>query len=253
MSDMRGVDRTSVPKTRECGSTPQPRSKTRKLILFGLGDLAAIGLEYFSNDSEYEVVAFTVDRVFMKDTELMGLPIVPFDEINEKYPPDTHDIHVCMVYNNLNRDRQAKIEHAKYKGYKLASYISSHAFVSPSAKIGEHAFIFENNVIQPFVEIGNNCILWSGNHVGHDSVIGDNVFVSSHVVISGHCKIGDNVFIGVNSTLANNTVIGKQSWISHGAILSGEYMPNVFVKNNESTAVPLNEAALNRALSRARR
>ena len=44
-------------------------------------------------------------------------------------------------------------------------------------QIGENSFIFENNVIQPFVRVGNNCILWSGNHVGHRTVLRDHVFV----------------------------------------------------------------------------
>lgn len=226
-------------------------SKSKKLILFGLGDLAAIAHEYFTNDSEYEIAAFTVDREYIKQKEFCGFPVIPFDEINDRYSPDTHDIHVCIVYDNLNRTRAAKCAHAKAKGYKLASYISSCAFVSPSAEIGEHAFIFEDNTIQTFAEIGNNAILWSGNHIGHHSIIGDDVFISSHVVISGHCRVGGNSFVGVNSTLANNTVLGKESWVMHGAILSGEIPDNSFIKTAPSVVNLLNEASLSRALKRA--
>ena len=224
---------------------------SKLLVIFGTGDLAQIGLEYFTHDSEYGVAAFTVDRAYMKEKEFCGLPVVPFDELNEKYPPDSHDVHVAIVYDNMNRTRAAKCEHAKAKGYKLASYISSKAFVSPSAKIGEHAFIFENNVIQPFVEIGDNCILWSGNHVGHHSIIANNVFVSSHVVISGHCSIGDNCFLGVNSTLANNTVVGKETWVMPRTYLTGTIPPNSFVKTEKGAITPLNEKALEWALKRA--
>ena len=228
-------------------------TKFKRVILFGTGDLALIAHEYFTNDSDYEVVAFTVDREYLQETELCGLPVVAFDEIVDKHPPASCDLHVCIVYGHMNKLRAAKCEHAKSKGYKLASYVSSRAFVSPSANIGEHCFIFENNVIQSFVTIGDNCILWSGNHVGHHSKFDDNIFVSSHVVISGHCHIGRNSFLGVNSTLANNTVIGKESWVSHGALISGIIPPNAFIKSIQSEAVPLNEAALFRALERARR
>ena len=227
--------------------------KSKRVILFGTGDLALIAHEYFTNDSDYEVVAFTVDREYLEYTQLGGLPVVPFDDVHIHFPPDSHEMHVCIVYGNLNRLRAATCGYAKGKGYKLASYVSSRAFVSPSANIGEHCFIFENNVIQSFVTIGDNCILWSGNHIGHHSHIENNVFVSSHVVISGHCHIGRNSFLGVNSTLANNTVIGKESWVSHGALISGIIPPNAFIKSIQSEAVPLNEAALFRALERARR
>jgi sugar O-acyltransferase (sialic acid O-acetyltransferase NeuD family) len=229
------------------------KQKNKKIILFGTGDLAQIANLYFTRETEYEVCAFTVDRAYIKEKELMGLPVIPFDEAREKYAPDTHEIHVCLIYNDMNRLRAAKCAHAEAMGYKLASYISSHAFVAPTAKIGKHSFIFENNVIQDFVEIGDNAILWSGNHIGHHSVIGDNCFISSHVVVSGHCRIDDNCFLGVNGTLANGTKIGKESWISHGSIMSGDIPPNSFVKSIASAITPLNEAALMRALERARK
>lgn len=227
--------------------------KSKKLILFGTGDLGRIAYEYFDRHTEYEVVAFTVDREYFTETTMMGLPVIPFDGITSSYPPHGCSMHVCIVYDKLNRNRAFKCQQAKSMGYRLASYISPHAFVAPTAVIGEHCFIFENNVIQDYVEIGDNCILWSGNHVGHDTKIDKDVFVSSHVVISGHCHIGSNVFIGVNSTLANNTVIGKESWVSHASVLSGVIPPNAFVKSVQSEAVPLNEEALFRSLKRARR
>lgn len=226
--------------------------KSRYLILFGTGDLAKIAYEYFTNDSEYEVVAFTVDREYLQDTEFCGLPVIPFDEIEDTYPSATHAIHICVVYSHMNRLRQSRCEQAKAKGYALASYVSSAAFVSPNAELGEHHFIFENNVVQSFAHIGSNVILWSGNHIGHDSKIGNNVFVSSHVVISGHCDVGDNCFIGVNSTLANGSVIGKESWLSHNSIVNSIVPPHSFVKSAQSDFVTLNEAALARALDRAK-
>lgn len=229
-------------------------SKTKKLIIFGIGDLAAIAHEYFTNDSEYEVAAFTVDREYFGKSEFCGLEVIPFDETNSRFPPDSHDMYVAIVYGNMNRTRAAKCDHAKAKGYKLARYISSSSFLSPSANIGEHCFVFEDNTIQPFVTIGNNCILWSGNHIGHHSTIGNNVFISSHVVISGHCDIGDNCFLGVNSTSSNGTIIGKETWASYGALMHGNIPPNSFVKTPFiSDWIPLDEKSLSRALERSKK
>jgi len=221
-----------------------------KLLLFGTGDLAQIAFEYFNADTRCEVAAFVVDREYLDKSEFCGTPVVGFDEVTSLYPPDSHAAHVCVVYGDMNRTRAATIERFRAKGYKLARYISPHAFVSPSAIIGEHAFIFENNVIQPHVTIGNNVILWSGNHVGHHSTIGNNVFISSHVVVSGHCSIGDNVFIGVNSTIPNGCIVGKESWIAYGSIVPPIVPPNSFVKSASSEFLPLNEKALARALAK---
>lgn len=227
--------------------------QAKKLIIFGIEDFAQIAYEYFTNDSEYEAVAFTVHRDYVKESTFMGLPLIPFEDLVEFYPPSENEIYCAIVYGNLNRDRERVAKEAKDMGYKLASYISSNSFVAPSARIGEHCFVFEDNTVQPFAEIGNNCVLWSGNHCGHHSRIGDNVFVSSHVVISGHCKIGDNCFIGVNSTLANGTNLGKESWVSHGCVLSGNIPEHSMVKSVPSQIIELNEAALLRSLERARK
>lgn len=228
-------------------------TKHKKLVIFGVEDYAQIVYEYFTHDSQYEVVGFTVNKEYIKDQIFCGLPVVAFEDIEKYFPPETHEMHVAIVYFNMNRDRQRICHEAKDKKYKLASYISTWAFDWHNAKIGEHCFIFEGNVIQPFVEIGNNCILWSGNHVGHETKIGNNVFISSHVVVSGHCDIGDNCFMGVNSTLANNTVLGKESWVMPCAYLKGTIPPNSLVKSNASEYIPLNEKALKWALERARR
>jgi UDP-3-O-[3-hydroxymyristoyl] glucosamine N-acyltransferase len=83
-----------------------------------------------------------------------------------------------------------------------------------TAKIGEHCFIMEENVIQDYVSIGNNNILWSGNHIGHHTHIGDHNFISSHVVISGSCTIGNNNFFGVNSCLGDEVSVGDFNWFS---------------------------------------
>lgn len=228
-------------------------SKSKKIILFGTGDLAQIANFYFTRDTDYEVMAFTVDRAYLKEKELMGLPVIPFDEAKEKYPPDTHEIHVCLIYNNLNRVRSAKCAHAKTMGYRLASYVSPHAFIDSTVRLGKHAFIFEDNTIQPFVEIGENTILWSGNHIGHHSKIANNVFISSHVVVSGHCSIGDNCFLGVNSTLINGISVGKESWISHGSVISGNVPEHSMVKSTKSEIIELNEEVLMRSLERKRK
>jgi sugar O-acyltransferase (sialic acid O-acetyltransferase NeuD family) len=187
--------------------------KTKKLVLFGDSAFAEIAYEYFTHDSEYEVVAFTVSREFLKKEKLFGLPIVAFEEVETICPPATHDMHIALVYNNMNRIRIQFYNQAKQKGYKLATYISSRSFVWRNVEIGDNCFVFEDNTIQPFVKIGNDNVFWSGNHIGHHSIIGSHNFISSHVVISGFCTIGNANFMGVNSTMGNNLSIGNDCLI----------------------------------------
>lgn len=192
-------------------------SRHPRLVIVGDSAIAEIAYEYFTHDSLYEVIGFSVGSAYLRKRELFGLPVVPFENVEETFDPPEHDVFVAVGYAEMNRVRARLAAEAKGKGYGLASYISSHAFVWHNVELGEHAFVFEDNVVQPFVRIGNNVTLWSGNHIGHHSVIGDNCFISSHVVVSGFCAIGDNCFLGVNSTVANNVTIGRDCLIGAGA------------------------------------
>jgi sugar O-acyltransferase (sialic acid O-acetyltransferase NeuD family) len=196
--------------------------KEGKLILLGDSAFAEVAYEYFTHDSPYQVVAFAVERQYLRRSELFGVPVVPFEEIEALYPAADHSFFAALVYTQGNALRRRLYEAARAKGYRPASYVSSRAFVWRNVELGEHCFVFENNVVQPFVSIGSNVVLWSGNHIGHHSTIGDHCFVSSHVVVSGFVNIGASCFLGVNSTFANNLQVGSDCVVGAGALVLGD-------------------------------
>ena len=200
--------------------------KKRKLIIVGNTAFAEIAHEYFTHDSDYEVAAFSVESNFIKNDTLMGKPVLPFESIEQVLQPADHSVFVAVVYSQMNRLRTRLWRQAKLKGYSSASYVSSKAFVWRNVQLGEHCFVFENNVVQPFVKIGDNVILWSGNHIGHHSSIGNNCFISSHVVISGYVEVRENCFFGVNCSIANNLVVERDNWISPGVVILKSTPPN---------------------------
>jgi sugar O-acyltransferase (sialic acid O-acetyltransferase NeuD family) len=192
----------------------------KNLIIVGDSSFAEVAHEYFNRDSEYQVAGFAVERAFLNRNELLGLPVVALEDMAAAFSSDRHDVYVALVYSELNRLRTRLAATVEAMGYDLASFVSPHARVAPSATLGRHCFIFEDNVIQPFVSIGDNVVLWSGNHVGHHSRIEDNCFIASHVVVSGHCSIGENCFLGVNAAVANDVKIEKDCWIGPGIVIS---------------------------------
>lgn len=191
-----------------------------KVVIVGDGETAELAYEYFTHDSPHEVVAFAVEREYAKKSELFGLPVVHFEDVQDHYPPAEFSAFVAISYNKLNRVRARLYAETKRKGYGCLTYVSSRAFVWHNVELGENCFIFEDNVVQYGVRIGNNVVLWSGNHVGHQTVIQDNVFISSHVVVSGYCEVGANCFLGVNSSVANNVKIGKDCLIGMAAVIN---------------------------------
>ena len=211
------------------------------IILFGKGSFAQIAKDYFNSDSIYEVVAFTIDDEYIESEEYENLPLVPFSKVQEIYPPEKFEMHIALVYTDMNKLREFKFKEAKTKGYNLVSFISPNCNYKSKIPLGENCFIFEDNTIQPYVKIENNTILWSGNHIGHHSIIRSHNFISSHVVISGHCIIDSNCFIGVNSTISHKINIGKETLIGAGAIISHDteaksvYVPPKSIKINKTS------------------
>jgi len=188
-----------------------------RVIIFGTRDTAELAHFYLSHDSEHEVVAFTVSSDYLKEKFFRGLPVVPFERVEEIYPPDDFAFFVPMTARKMNRIREKFYFAAKEKGYSFISYVSSRATVFPGAKIGENCFILEDNTIQPFTPIGNNVVMWSGNHIGHHGLIKDHVFFTSHVVLSGHCVVEPYCFFGVNSTIRDGMHIAEGTLVAMGA------------------------------------
>lgn len=190
-----------------------------KIVIFGVSQWAKLAHFYFKHDSPHEVVAFTVDREYLKENEFLGLPVVAFDEVEQIYPPDKFMMFIPMSFKRMNHLRAERYEQAKVKGYKLVSYVSSKATTFPEFKCGENCFILEDNTIQPFVEIGNNVVMWSGNHIGHETIIKDHVMLTSQVVISGCCTIEPYCFFGVNSTVRDETYVARETLIGAGVLI----------------------------------
>jgi sugar O-acyltransferase (sialic acid O-acetyltransferase NeuD family) len=191
----------------------------RKTIIFGIGDFAQVACVYLRKDSPHEVAAFTVNQQYLPAERILGLDVVPFESLERSHPPSDFNLFVAIGYKRLNRAREAVYHASKAKGYELISYVNSRACIWGEVEIGDNCFIFEQNVIQPFVKLGNDTILWSGNHVGHHATIGEHCFIASHAVIAGHVQIGSHCFIGVNATFKDGIRIAPRCVIGAGAVV----------------------------------
>ena len=115
---------------------------------------------------------------------MFGVPVVDFEDVEQRFPPATHDMFVAISFKGVNKLREAKVAEAEAKFYPLTSHVSPRASVWSKLVVNPNTIIMENNVIQPFVTIGRNVIMWSGNLIGHHTRIGDNCFIASQAVIS---------------------------------------------------------------------
>ncbi|HSV92819.1 MAG TPA: acetyltransferase [Desulfobacterales bacterium] len=205
---------------------------TQPIIIVGDGETAQLAWEYFTHDSNLPVAGFAVEAKFRKTERLYELPVVDLETVERRFPPRDHRAFVAISYTQLNRVRARVCGEMKARGYVLASYVSSRAFVWRTARIGENCFVLENNVIQHGVVIEDNVFLWSGNHVGHQTRIRRDTYIASHAVISGFCDIGESCFVGVNATFNDKIRVARDGVIGSGAVVVRDTEPGrVYVGN----------------------
>ena len=146
--------------------------KNKKVVIFGLNDLAEIAWFYLTKEyNNLSPAAFTVNDEYITQNTYHNLPIVPFEELEQYYPPSEYILFAPIANNKV---REKIYNEGKTRGYNFLTYISPKC-TNYALSIGENCFIFEDNTLQPFTTIGNNVVLWSGNHIGHHGVIEDNV------------------------------------------------------------------------------
>ena len=209
----------------------------KKIIIFGTGELAQ-RIFFYLKDSDDQVIAFCANKSKIDKEELLGLPVIAFENIEKKFPPSEFSMFIALAYSEMNKKRTKFFNEAKNKGYELYSFIHPSTKIWDEFEIGENCFILANNVIQPFVKIGNNVLIGSNNLISHNTTIGDNCFVASNVTMGGHITMGKNCFVGLSATINQRIQIGNECIIGAGTIISKDINDKEVYAENSSKKLP---------------
>jgi sugar O-acyltransferase (sialic acid O-acetyltransferase NeuD family) len=211
----------------------------KKTVIFG-NSPAAIQCHFdLTHDSPYEVVAFTVDRSYIKAQEQCGLPVVPFEDIESTYPPRDFNMLVAIYSSRVNKTRAEKYDQAKAKGYELISYVSSRAITWPGLVIGDNCYISEGSICKPFIEIGNNVFVMPGALIGHFTVIKDHCFIAPRAAVLGGVTVEPYCVIGANSTILDAVTVARECIVGAGAVINENTQEKGVYRVNPPTRLPL--------------
>jgi sugar O-acyltransferase (sialic acid O-acetyltransferase NeuD family) len=219
-------------------SSPPPAWGTRpagpgeRVVIIGTGEQAAIADEYLTHDSPHEVVAFSADPQFLGGGSCRGRPAVPLDGLPAACPPQEYRVLVAASSARLNRVRRRLLDVVLAAGYRPISYVSSRAFVSPSALIGENVFVFENCVLQPGARVGDNALLWAGACVAHSSVIEDDCCLAPGAAVAGFCRVGRGSFLGIGCCVSDTVTIAPDCIVGAGAVVIRDTEPRQVYAGN---------------------
>lgn len=192
----------------------------KKTVVFGAGKIAEVVHHYMAHESPREVAAFTCDDEHVGNESFLGLPVVPFSNVEEIFPPDDFDLFVALGYQDLNRVRARKAAEVRAKGYALSSFIHPKAEMPSDAVFGDNCFVMSPVCIQPRVKLGDNVFVWSGALVGHHSTVGNNCWITSQANICGMVTVGDNCFLAANATIGNDVTVGKDCFLGANVLVT---------------------------------
>lgn len=206
------------------------------LVVFGESTAARLVCWYFTHDSPYRVAAFTADAQYIREGTQLGLPVVPFEDVAGRYPPDEFAMFVAV---GLPKLRAAKCTEAKAKGYELASFVSSAATLWPGTNIQENCLVSPHVSIGPFATIGKDVWLRDACVVSHDASVGDHCLLAPHAVVLGQARIEPYCFLGANSTIRDHVTVARECVIGAGVLILENTKEKGVYKGNSPTLLPI--------------
>lgn len=202
------------------------------IVIFGDSQYAEQIYLYIKCESSLNVLAFTNERKFIGRKEVLGIPVVPFEDLRDVFKTDFRILVACG-YSQMNKLRERLCDLCLSKGYKLAKFISETALIyTDPENIGDNVMILPNVFIGPNVKLGMGTIVSTSTSISHDSVIGRFNFFSTGVVVGGSTDIDGYSFIGLQATLKNSIHIAEGSFVGSAAnVLKSTESYGIYVGN----------------------
>lgn len=213
-------------------------STMKPLIIYGNASTAYAAGQYFAQHHLCEVAAYTVDNNFISSPSFQGKPLIPFEDIQNVFAPEDHDMLIPLGYLRMNHLREERVNQAKLKGYQLQTYISPHSVIAKDIEIRENTLIYELAIVRANTTLGQNVIINAGANVGHDCKIGSHCFIAAGVVIGGKVNIGEYCVIGLGAILSPGISIASGSFIGAGTVATKDITESGLYYGNPAKKQP---------------
>jgi len=210
--------------------------KKKNLIIYGDSNYAEMIAHYFQTDSEYQIVAYCVDKEYRTKEEINGLPVVALENLMDHFSTDNHHIFAAIGYKSV-RTHKVLFEKIAQLSFPIASYISSQAIVDTSCKIGVNCLVLPGCILEPNTIIEDNCFINSGTIVCHNALIKAHSILASGSVIGGYTTIGESSLIGFNATVAELLTLGHETLLGASSLLLTNTEPHTMYVGTPAKAI----------------
>lgn len=209
------------------------------VVIFGNGQVAELALARLRELGAHAVVGFVVDRPFVGQGLLHGLPVRPFDELGTHWPPEGHLMFVAVGPARVNRLRAERCAQVQALGYRLISVISPSARISPDAVIGANCTIGDGCIVLPYSCIGDDVHIGTASVIGHHARIGNHAFLAMRVTLAGSVTVEPHAVLGVGVTVRDRITVGESACVGAGVVLSADAKAGAVYAAPEPVRLPI--------------
>ena len=201
-----------------------------EIILIGAGGHARACIDVIEQSGQFKIAGL-VEKGKLNNKENLGYPIIGTDDdlqnLRQKY---SHSL-ITVGQIKSPKIRIKLYQLLKELDFTLPVIVSSQAYVSKHAQIGEGTIIMHGVIINANAKIGNNCIINNRALIEHDAVIGDHCHIATGAIINGEVSVENETFIGSGAVTKQAISIGKNCVIGAGVVLKNDIESNKVVKN----------------------
>ncbi len=189
------------------------------IVLVGAGGHCRSVIDVIESTGLYKIAAI-VDKAENIGNEILSYKITHSDADIQSLAQKNLFFLITVGQIKSPAVRMRIYQDIKNHGGKLATVISSRAYVSKHASLGEGTIVMHGAIVNSAVKVGANCIVNSQALIEHDAQVGDHCHISTAAVLNGGVIVGSGSFIGSNSVVHENLTVPSDSVIAAGFIYS---------------------------------
>ncbi|MES2025037.1 MAG: acetyltransferase [Pseudomonadota bacterium] len=191
-----------------------------KTIIYGNGSMAKVLYSYARHSMD--ICGFTVDDICIAEgtDSFLGLPLVPFSQVENKWDTSSHNMILAIGYIDLNALREQKYIEAQEKGFSFTRFIHPSVIQHDGVTIGENCILLDHVSVHPGCQIDVGTFISSNVNIGHDCIIENHNWINSGVAIAGGCTIGAGSFFGVNASVGHGVKVGVRNFIAANTLIN---------------------------------
>lgn len=215
----------------------------KKIVIYGAGGFGREVLQIVNDinknahDAIWNPLGFLVDKEYLSDTLVNGLPILGTLDWLKSQP----DVLVVVALGSASSRRRICEKIENEVGDCFATVVHPRAWLGDYVELGKGSIICAGTLITTNIKIGRHVHVNIGSTIGHDAILNEYVTLNPSVNVSGNVEIGEGCEIGTGSVLIPHVEVGEWSIVGAGSVVTKSLPADVTAVGAPARAVKQRE------------